>query len=145
MPLRIKLPAKERIIVNGAVLENAGEATTIVLHNRADVLRRKEVLSEQEANTPARRVYYALQCAYMFDEERPRYAQHARALMQQYREAAPSAGPIVERIGALIDEDKLYNALRATQDLIDHEGERLEAVGAGAPTPGESGGAGSGE
>ncbi len=73
MPLRIKLPSKERIIINGAVLENAGEATTIILHNHADILRRKAVMREADAQSPARRVYYALQCAYMFDVERSRY------------------------------------------------------------------------
>ena len=56
MPLRIKLPAKEKIIINGAVIENAGEATTIILHNRVDILRRTEVWTEQDALTPARRV-----------------------------------------------------------------------------------------
>ena len=132
MPLRIKLPAKERIIVNGAVIENAGDATTIVLHNRADVLRRKEVMSESEATTPARRVYYALQCAYMFDEERPRYAEHARQFLHQYLDAAPSAASVAEKIEKLIDADKLYNALRATQDLMDHESERLGSIGMGA-------------
>jgi flagellar protein FlbT len=137
MPLRIKLPAKERIIVNGAVIENAGDATTIVLHNRADILRRKEVMGEAEANTPARRVYYALQCAYMFDEERPRYAEHARQFLHQYLEAAPSAKEVGDKIEALIDEDKLYKALRATQELIDHEGERLESVGMGDAPAGD--------
>ncbi|MBP5856100.1 flagellar biosynthesis repressor FlbT [Marivibrio halodurans] len=132
MPLRIKLPAKERIIVNGAVIENAGDATTIVLHNRADVLRRKEVMSEGEATTPARRVYYALQCAYMFDEERPRYAEHARQFLHQYIEAAPSAAEIAARIEGMIDAGKLYNALRATQDLVDHETERMSSIGAGS-------------
>jgi len=137
MPLRIKLPANERIIVNGAVIENAGDATTIVLHNRADVLRRKEVMSESEAKTPARRIYYALQCAYMFDDERPRYAEHARQFLNQYRDAAPSAGEIAAKIEAMIDQDKLYNALRATQELIDHEAERLGSIGA-APVPADA-------
>jgi flagellar protein FlbT len=103
MPLRIKLPSKERIIINGAVLENAGEATTIVLHNRADILRRKEVMSEEDAQSPARRVYYALQCAYMFDEERPRYKQMASEFLKQYLEAAPSAAEIGGKIRSELD------------------------------------------
>jgi flagellar protein FlbT len=139
MPLRIKLPAKERVIINGAVIENAGDATTIILHNRADILRRKEVMSEAEANSPARRIYYALQCAYMFDEERPRYAEHARQFLHQYLEAAPSAKDVADKIETFIDDDKLYNALRETQKLIDHEGERLEAMGMGAQSMGAQG------
>ena len=129
MPLRIKLPSKERIIINGAVLENAGEATTIILHNHADILRRKEVMSEADAQSPARRVYYALQCAYMFEDERVRYRQMALELLNQYENAAPSGAPITEKIRAEIEKDRLYNALRNTHDLIEHEVERMRSLG----------------
>ena len=125
MPLRIKLPAKEKIIINGAVIENAGEATTIILHNRVDILRRKEVMSEDEAVTPARRVYYALQCAYLFDTDREQYLQLFEQLANDYQEAAPSAAPIVAKLKMTIGEERYYDALRATQDLMDHEAERL--------------------
>ncbi len=129
MPLRIKLPSKEKIIINGAVIENGGEATTIILHNRVDILRRKEVMSEQDAITPARRVYYALQCAYLFDTDRPQYLDLYRQLEKDYMQAAPSAGEILGDIRSLIAAERYYDALRKTQDLIDHETERLEAVG----------------
>lgn len=128
MPLRIKLPSKEKIIINGAVIENAGEATTIILHNRVDILRRKEVMSEAEANSPARRVYYALQCAYLFDPDRPRYLDLYRQFAKDYGEAAPSAGAILEEVDGLVAAERYYDALRKTQDLMDHETERLESV-----------------
>lgn len=128
MPLRIKLPAKEKIIINGAVIENAGEATTIILHNRVDILRRKEVMSEKEATTPARRVYYALQCAYLFDTDREQYLQLFERLANDYQEAAPSARPILSKLKATIAEEKYYDALRDTQELIDHETERFREV-----------------
>lgn len=129
MPLRIKMPSKDRIVVNGAVIENAGEATTIVLHNKADVLRRKEVMTQEEANTPARHVYYSLQCAYIFDEDRERYLDLAVQYLQQYIEAAPSAKDVVSKIIGDIREERYYNALRGTQKLIDHETERMQSVG----------------
>ncbi len=129
MPLRIKLPSKERIIINGAVLENAGAATTIILHNRADILRRKEVMSEADAQSPARRVYYALQCAYMFEDERPRYQQMAQELLNQYSSAAPSSADIITKIQTEIGAGRLYNALRASHSLIEHETERFKSLG----------------
>jgi len=128
MPLRIKLPTKEKIIINGAVIENAGEATTIILHNRVDILRRKEVMSEEEALTPARRVYYALQCAYLFDTDREQYLQLFEQLANDYQEAAPSSHSIISKLKATIAEEKYYDALRATQELMDHEAERLREV-----------------
>jgi len=129
MPLRIKLPSKERIIINGAVLENAGEATTIVVHNRADILRRKEVMSEEDAQSPARRVYYALQCAYMFEDERPRYKQVALEFLKQYEAAAPSAAELSVKIREETESDRLYNALRSAHHLIEHEVERFKSLG----------------
>ncbi|MEQ8442058.1 MAG: flagellar biosynthesis repressor FlbT [Alphaproteobacteria bacterium] len=129
MPLRIKLPSKERIIINGAVLENAGEATTIIVHNRADILRRKEVMSEADAQSPARRVYYALQCAYMFEDERPRYKQVAMEFLSQYEAAAPSAGELTATIREETENDRLYNALRSAHRLIEHEVERFKSLG----------------
>ena len=130
MPLRIKLPAKEKIIINGAVIENAGEATTIILHNRVDILCRKEVLTEQDAITPARRVYYALQCAYLFDGERDGYLKMFWQFLKDYEQAAPSAQATISKIGEAVKAEHYYDALRQTQDLIQHENERLEAVGA---------------
>jgi len=129
MPLRIKLPTKERIIINGAVIENAGEATTLVLLNPADVLRRKEVLQEKDAVTPARRVYYALQCAYAFFQEREQFLESFKKLLDEYEEAAPSAAALCADVRQLVAELKFYNALRITQQLIEHEAERLEHIG----------------
>lgn len=128
MPLRIKLPSHDRIIINGAVLENAGDSTTLVVHNRVDILRRKEVMAEEEATTPARRVYYALQCAYMFDEDRSRYITLALEFLSQYRDAAPSSADIVAKIADEIGEGRLYGSLKATNDLIEHEAERLKVA-----------------
>ena len=130
MPLRIKLPSKEKIIINGAVIENAGEATTIILHNKVDILRRKEVMKEEDAVTPARRVYYALQCSYLFEHERDQYLKMCNELLHDYLDAAPSAAGIIDNVFALMETEKYYEALRRTLELIEHESERLVSVGA---------------
>jgi flagellar protein FlbT len=62
MPLTLRLEPRKKIIINGAVIENMGAATSIVVHNTANILKGKDVLTETDANTPARRVYYAVQC-----------------------------------------------------------------------------------
>ena len=130
MPLRIKLPAKEKVIINGAVIENAGDATTIILHNKVDILRRKEVMSEENAITPARRVYYALQCAYLFKNERKKYQASFQEYLKDYVAAAPSAADMAGKIVALVDEERYYESLRKTLKLVEHETERLIEVGA---------------
>ncbi len=126
MPLSIKLPAHDKIIINGAVVENTGDPTTIVLHNRADILRRKEVMGEEQATTPAKRVYYTIQCAYLFELERDKYLELCENFLKEYLEAAPSAQSIVTKIRKNIVEERYYSALRAVQKLITHETERMQ-------------------
>lgn len=129
MPLRIKLPPNEKIIINGAVIENGGDATTILLHNRVDILRRKEVLSQEDAITPARRIYYALQCAYLFEDSRARSIEAGLGFLKDYEAAAPSAEALAEKIRGHLKAEEFYEALKGTQDLIEHENERFRAVG----------------
>ena len=125
MPLRIKLPRDEKILINGAVLENGGDSTTLVVHNKAEILRRKEILTEVEAVTPARRVYYALQCAYMFKENRADYLQKAADFLTDYLDAVPSSAEIIEEIQTQLSGEQYYKALKATNKLLKNEAMRL--------------------
>ncbi|MDX1737648.1 MAG: flagellar biosynthesis repressor FlbT, partial [Alphaproteobacteria bacterium] len=107
-----------------------------VIHNRVDILRRKEVMSEADAVSPARRVYYALQCAYLFENDRNEYLTLASELIADYVGAAPSSRDIVNSIEEKLREEKYYDALKNTLDLIDHETERLIHVGLLQPEDG---------
>jgi flagellar protein FlbT len=70
MPLKIQLKPKERVIINGAVIEGHDDARTeIVVLNNASVMRQKHILQQDEANTPVKRLYFALQMLYIEDRE----------------------------------------------------------------------------
>ena len=56
MPLTINLKARERLIVNGVVIEHAGQPARLLVHNNAALLREKDILTEAQASTPARRI-----------------------------------------------------------------------------------------
>ena len=109
------------MVINGAVLENVGSNAKIIVHNLATILREKEVLSESVAATPASRVYFALQCAYMFPEKRDEYLALLETHLTDYLEACPSATAIGEKIRGHIKADNLYKGLKAVQELIEHE------------------------
>ena len=127
MPLRIKLPVGERIVVNGAVIESANDSASLVFHNKVDILRRKEIMSEAEANTPARRMYYNIQCAYLFKDDRAKFIDNYCLLRDQYLEAAPSAAPLCLEADEAIAEESFYESIRILQRLMEHEDERLGA------------------
>ncbi|OFV96941.1 MAG: hypothetical protein A3F68_08205 [Acidobacteria bacterium RIFCSPLOWO2_12_FULL_54_10] len=128
MPLLIDIKPGDKVIINGAVIENAGNSTKLFIHNQAAILRGKEVLSEEDCGTPAARAYFALQCAYIFADKHADYLAKFEKLLDDYLAACPSAKAIGEQIRKEIKDDKLYRALKAAQKLITHEGDILNSM-----------------
>jgi flagellar protein FlbT len=123
MPLSIPLPAGAKIIINGAVIENSGSANiTLAVHNKANILRDKDVLTQAEADTPAKEIYHSIQNAYLFENNRQEWLDLANLLMEQFALTWPAALPTVQHLSELMADDKLYNALRASRRLIAIEG-----------------------
>ena len=128
MPLLIDFKSGDKIIINGAVIENAGASSKVLVHNQAAILRGREILAEDESKTPASRAYFALQCAYMFADKKDDYLKHFDGLLRDYLDACPSAKSIGEAIRTELEESQLYKALKATQKLIKHENELLQSL-----------------
>lgn len=63
MGLRIRLRPHERIVVNGCVVTNGDRRNTVTISSFGQVLRGKYILQEDEATTPVRKLYYAIQSA----------------------------------------------------------------------------------
>ena len=125
MPLKLDFKAGEKLVINGAVVENVGSNAKLLVHNESAIIREKEVLSQAETNTPAARVYFALQCAYMFPRHEQHYLETFRGFLNDYV-SAPSAKAIGDEIAKFVDEAKLYRALKAAQKLIRHEADTFE-------------------
>jgi len=121
MPLKLEMKQGDRIIVNGAVIESASPHAKLVVHNQAAILRGKEVISEAESITPATRVYFALQSAYLFPEHASDYLDQFWTFIDQYIDACPSASDIGEEIKKKVADGKLYPALKSAQKLILHQ------------------------
>ena len=118
MPLILEMKPEDKIIVNGAVIENVGGNTRIALHNEAALLRQKEVLAEEDAKTPASRIYFALQCAYIFPQNYDEYMESFWKFMADFVSAIPKADAIEKKIKSRIERGQLYGALKEAQKLI---------------------------
>ncbi len=121
MPLKLEMKMGDRIIINGAVVEVASSHAKIVVLNQAAILRGKEILSEEQAITPATRVYFALQSAYLFPDVADQYLVQFDEYIEQYKTACPSASDIVENIKSDVASGQLYRALKASQELVGHQ------------------------
>lgn len=60
--LVLKLGPKERVLINGAVIENGDRRSRLsIMTPNANILRLRDAIHPEEANTPVRRVCYAAQ------------------------------------------------------------------------------------
>ncbi len=125
MPLKLSLTKGEKLIVNGAVIKNDGVDASLVFENQAHILRQKDILTNNDAKTPASRVYMALQCAYMFPNNADAHIADFHELAAEFGAAVPSALYLVERVIDQANREELYNALKSCRELIDYETEIL--------------------
>jgi flagellar protein FlbT len=132
MPLTINLKPRERLIVNGVVIENSGQAAKFIVHNTAALLREKDILTEAQATSPARRIYFAIQCEYLFPGKEAVFLPVIDEFLRQFAEAAPSTASLVHDIGASVAAGQLYRALKSARQLMTREQEILNDVAAEA-------------
>ena len=121
MALKLKLRPHERVIIAGASVVNGAGVSTLVIENKVPVLREKDILKQDDAVTPARRIYFAVQLMYLDGEN---LADHHRLywdLVNGFLKAAPSALGIVGAMSEEILAGRYYNALKLARRLIVHE------------------------
>ena len=124
MALRIELKPRERILIGDCVLTNSDQRTRFLVDGRVPILREKNIMTAKRADTPAKRIYLAVQLMYLARDPRPHHDTYF-ALLRDFVEAAPSAWPLVENINNQILSGDLYNALKSTRKLIKFEQELL--------------------
>src|ERR1700748_1138742 len=65
MPLKWSLKPGEKFVLNGAVLSNGDKRTSLVIQNKACVLREKDIMQPKDAKTPARLGYLGISMMYL--------------------------------------------------------------------------------
>ena len=121
--LVLELRADEVMIVNGAPIRFRTKAR-VELTAHARFLFGKQVMTPDQADSPARRIYFALQSAYIGNEdERPRGLQSARELVAAFTEATTSAlaADILARALSAAEADDCYRALKLVRRIVRHE------------------------
>ena len=121
--LVLELHAGEAIIVNGASFRFRTRSR-VELTTRARFMFGKQIMAPEHADSPARRIYFALQLAYIgTDEERDRGLAQARAAIAEFRSATTSvlAREIMDRMLASVEADECYTALKLARRIIRHE------------------------
>jgi flagellar protein FlbT len=121
--LVLELRQGEMMLVNGAPIRFRTKSR-IELTAHARFLFGKQILAPDDADTPARRIYFAFQSAYVgSDVERPLGLVAARELIGQFKSATTSAlaGEILDRALQAAEADDCYQALKLARRIIRHE------------------------
>lgn len=121
--LVLEIRAGEMMIVNGASIRFRSK-TRVELAARARFLFGKQIMPPAQADSPARRIYFALQTAYIgTPEERQAGLAEARELIEAFKEAttSPLARAMLDRALVAAEEDDCYAALKLARRIIRHE------------------------
>jgi flagellar protein FlbT len=128
--LVLKLAPKERVLVNGAVIENGDRRSRLsIVTPDANILRLRDAIHPEEANTPVRRVCYAVQLILSGDtdpaEERQPMLRRIEELSQVFTDP-DSRASLADATEAVL-EDNHYRCLKSLRALLPRE-DRLMAV-----------------
>lgn len=128
MPLKISLKPNERIILSGAVVTNGKSAATLLVENNVTILREKDILSETQADSPAKKIYYAVQLMYIDPANLVQYHTLYWDLVRAFLGAAPRSLGLINEISEHILGEKYYKALKTTSKLIEYEQKAIAAL-----------------
>ena len=129
--LILKLSPKERILINGAVIENGDRRTRLAIKTPdAHILRLRDAIHPEDAKTPVKRVCYAIQLVLSGDtdatEMRLPLLRHIEELSQVFVDRE-SKVQLDAASTALVEGDH-YKCLKSLRTLLPRE-ERLLQMG----------------
>ena len=128
MALKITLKPNERMILGKAVITNGSGKCEFIVENNVPILRQSDILSPDRADTPALRIYLAIQLMYVDEAQIVVHQKSYWQLVKDFIAAAPSSLNLIDQINELILKENYYQALKLTQKLIDFEQEVIERV-----------------
>jgi flagellar protein FlbT len=122
MALKIELKPFETISLGpvASVITNSDQRTTLFISGGVPILREKDVMQEENANTPCKKVYFLIQSMYMAPDPTI-YLDSYFALIHDIQNAAPTTKVYFFKINEMIKEGLHYKALKVARDLIEHE------------------------
>lgn len=132
--LVLKLAPKERVLINGVVMENGERKSTLkILTPEASILRLRDALHPEEVDTPVKRAYYTAQLcvAGSADLEVAR-----EELIPMLDALAHAFAPLTEGAAVVEAQEQLargrfYSVMRALKPLIEVEARLLALSGDG--------------
>ncbi len=130
MALKLSLKPGEKIVLNGAVIQNGERRATMLLQNKASVLREKDIMQVEDANTPARRIYFPVMMMYLSGNDDAENYNEFALRMTEFMSVISQVSVLEDCVAISKDvmAGEYYKALSRCRKLMDYEAERLNVT-----------------
>ncbi len=127
--LVLKLGPKERVLINGAVIENGDRRSRLsIVTPNANILRLRDAIHPEEVTTPVRRVCYIAQLVLSGDADKDEAKMQLLRGIEQLSQVLVDhdSRELLDRATSEVLDGRYYQALKALRGLLPRE-ERLMA------------------
>jgi flagellar protein FlbT len=133
MPLKLSLKPSEKFVLNGAVVQNGDRRGTLILQNKASVLREKDIMQPDDVTTPGRRVYFPVMMMYLDEANAAQCHDEFVKRVGEFMGAVRNPDILADCIGISkhVMSKEYYKALMLCRKLMEYEDERLGDVATG--------------
>ncbi len=124
MALKVELKPGERFILGDSVITNDDQRTKLFIEGTVPILRSKDIMRMEEADTPCKKIYLAVQMMYLAKDPKLHHSTYFR-LISDVQNAAPSLFPHIDNLNNEILTGAYYKGLKIVKAMISDEEELL--------------------
>ena len=126
MPLRVELKPFERIIIGESVIINSGTRTSFLIDGDTPILREKDTVTAETADTPAKRLYHCVQMMYLKNDV-SRYRASYLGSIEELQESCPDIAEAIATVDRHVCSGALYKALKEIRKMMKRDETRPAA------------------
>lgn len=132
MPLKLSLKPGEKFVLNGAVVQNGDRRGVLILQNKANVLREKDIMQADAVTTPARRIYFPVMMMYIDESQASKFYDEFALRLTEFMAATRNPEAMADCVAASkhVLAREYYKALLAARKLVEYE-DKLTYVASG--------------
>ncbi len=123
MALKLTLRPGEKLLLGPAVLQCVEQTAKVLVLNKVPIVRDKDIITEEEADTPAKKLYATILKMYLDQEHERKYHEAYFHLLRQLiaMNVETKALNLLMDVSERIIEGDHYRALKACRKLVDYE------------------------
>ena len=130
MPLKLTLKPNEKVLIGTAVVTNAGQKCEIIIQNTVPVLREKDIITKENADTICKKIYHTILNMYVDPQNEKEHHDIYFKLVKELFNAAPNQVvlALTMEVSQKILEGNHYQAVKTCKKLLNFEAELLANV-----------------